>query len=200
MNCLNTAVIGPPQDNLKTERSGGTLAMTRRKLPFLTVALAMLFVAAIAFGQTDPGVQGVNRGTGAALASVQANKPTGILDFFNDGRTRFQDNEVVSGQPSNTGLGPRFNFTSCVGCHTQPAIGGTGPANNPQFGVAGSAVAPRDTRPSFITANGPTREARFPFFFDANGNANTNNPNGGVETIFTVSVRTDAGSCSIPQP
>ncbi len=63
--------------------------MTRRKLPFLTVALAMLFVAAIAFGQTDPGVQGGNRGTGAALASVQANSPTGILDFFNDGRTRF---------------------------------------------------------------------------------------------------------------
>ena len=175
--------------------------MTRRKLPFLTVALAMLFVAAIACAQTDPGVQGGNRGTGAALASVQANTPTGILDFFNDGRNRFQDNESVSNSPTgNNGLGPRFNFTSCVGCHTQPAIGGTGPANNPQFGVAGSAVAPRDTQPAFITANGPTREARFPFFFDVNGNPNTNNPNGGVETIFTVSGRTDAGSCSIPQP
>ena len=174
--------------------------MTRRKLPFLALTVATLLMAATAFSQTDPGVQGGNRGTGAALPSVLANTPTGILDFFNDGRTRFQDNEVVSGQPSNIGLGPRFNFTSCVGCHAQPAVGGTGPANNPQFGVAGSAVAPRDTRPSFITANGPTREARFPFFFDANGNPNPNNPNGGVETIFTVSGRSDAGSCVLAQP
>src|SRR5258708_24379291 len=175
--------------------------MTRRKLPFLTVALAMLFVAAIAFGQTDPGVQGGNRGAGAAVASVQANTPTGILDFFNDGRNRFQDNESVSNSPTgNNGLGPRFNFTSCVGCHTQPAIGGTGPANNPQFGVAGSAVAPRDTRPAFITQNGPTREARFPFFFDANGNANVNNPNGGGEDLFTITGRADGGNCTLAQP
>jgi len=31
----------------------------------------------------------------------------------------------------------------------------------------------------------PVREARFPFFFNANGTANLNNPNSGVETIFT---------------
>jgi len=29
---------------------------------------------------------------------------------------------------------------------------------------------------------------------------NTSNPNGGVETLFTVSGRSDAGSCSLPQP
>jgi len=71
---------------------------------------------------------------------------------------------------------------------------------NPQFALAGSPVAPRDTTPSFITATGPTREARFPFFFNANGSANLNNPNGGVEDLFTVSGRSDAGSCSLPQP
>jgi hypothetical protein len=54
--------------------------------------------------------------------------------------------------------------------------------------------------PSFITSTGPVREARFPFFFNANGTANLNNPNGGVETIFTVSGRADAGACSLTQP
>jgi hypothetical protein len=39
-----------------------------------------------------------------------------------------------------------------------------------------------NTTPSFVLANGPVREARFPFFFDANGNPNPNDPNGGVET------------------
>jgi CxxC motif-containing protein (DUF1111 family) len=71
---------------------------------------------------------------------------------------------------------------------------------NPQFAFAGSSVAPKDATPFFITATGPTREARFPFFFNSNGSANTNNPNGGVETIFTVSGRSDAGSCSLSQP
>jgi CxxC motif-containing protein (DUF1111 family) len=58
--------------------------------------------------------------------------------------------------------------------------------------------------PSFITANGPTLEARFPFFFNANGSVNLNSPNGGVETLFTVTGRSDAGGCTsstaLPQP
>jgi CxxC motif-containing protein (DUF1111 family) len=163
------------------------------------ILLSALFLCGMAFAQTDPGVQGGNRGTGAALASVTADANQNA--FFQDGLTRFQDVERVS-DPSNqaVGLGPRFNFLSCSGCHSQPAIGGTGPANNPQFPIAGSSQAPRDTRPAFITANGPTREARFPFFFDANGNPNPNNPNGGVEDLFTVSGRADAGNCNIAQP
>jgi CxxC motif-containing protein (DUF1111 family) len=41
---------------------------------------------------------------------------------------------------------------------------------------------------------------RFPFFFDQFGNPDTNNPNGGVEDLFSITGRTDAGACSIPQP
>src|SRR2546429_3102381 len=52
----------------------------------------------------------------------------------------------------------------------------------------------------FVLVNGPVREARFPFFFDQFGNANPNAPNGGVEDLSTVSGRSDAGSCSLPQP
>ena len=160
--------------------------------------LTVLFLAGMAFAQTDPGVQGGNRGTGATIITSD---PNGFLPFFTDGQARFEAVESVSNSPSgNNGLGPRFNSNSCSSCHAQPAVGGTGAAVNPQFAFAGSSVAPRDSTPYFITANGPTREARFPFFFNANGTANTSNPNGGVEDLFTVSGRGDAGSCSLPQP
>ena len=47
-------------------------------------------------------------------------------------------------------------------------------------------------------------EARFPFFFNSNGSVNTNAPNGGVEDLFTVTGRSDAGTCNnsntLPQP
>jgi len=150
---------------------------------------------------TDPGVQTANRGTGAALPSVLANDNPGILAFFLDGQKRFQDVEFVSNSANgNNGLGPRFNSNSCVSCHGQPAVGGTGAAVNPQFQFTSNGVAPGDTTPFFITANGPTREARFPFFFNADGSANLNAPNGGVEDLFTVTGRPDAGTCSLDQP
>ncbi len=63
-----------------------------------------------------------------------------------------------------------------------------------------SDYARRHCPPSFITANGPTREARFPFLFNADGSANTSAPNGGAETIFTVSGLPGATSCSLSQP
>jgi CxxC motif-containing protein (DUF1111 family) len=167
------------------------------------LVLATLFLAGIAFTQTDPGVQSGNRGTGAALPSVLANDNPGILAFFNDGLKRFQDVESVSNSPTgNNGLGPRFNFNQCSGCHAQPAVGGSGAANNPQFQVINNGIVSGSTNtiPSFVTANGPTLEARFPFFFNSNGSPNTSNPNGGVEDLFTVSGRSDAGSCNISQP
>src|SRR5260370_6985818 len=81
-------------------------------------------------------------------------------------------------------------------------VGATGRATNPQFQVIANGFVSGSTNsiPSFITVNGPTREARFPFFFDQFGNPNPNAPNGGVEDLFTVSGRSDAGSCSLQQP
>jgi CxxC motif-containing protein (DUF1111 family) len=146
----------------------------------------------------DPGVQSGNRGTGATIINP-ADDPNGFTPFFQDGLNRFQEVETVSNS-ANTGLGPRFNSNQCSSCHAQPAVGGSGAAVNPQFQFTSNGVAPDNTTPSFITANGPTREARFPFFLNSNGSANTSAPNGGVEDIFTVTGRSDAGSCSLPQP
>ena len=160
--------------------------MRTHRLAVSVMFFTALFLPGSVWGQTDPGVQGgkrcvtsggVTTCTGDELPSVRAN--AAILAFFQDGQTRFQDVESVSNSPTgNNGLGPRFNSVSCSSCHAQPTVGGTGAAMNPQFAFAGSTVAPDDTTPFFITATGPTREARFPFFFDPSGNANPNNPNG----------------------
>jgi CxxC motif-containing protein (DUF1111 family) len=167
------------------------------------LTLAMLFLAGTAIAQTDPGVQSGSRGTGAALSTVLANDNPGILTFFNDGQARFQEVETVSGG-ANNGLGPRFNSNSCSSCHAQPAIGGSGAATNPEFSFPTNGVATGNLLPSFITATGPTVEARFPFYFNSNGSVNFNSPNGGVETLYTVTGRSDAGACNsataLPQP
>jgi len=179
------------------------------KLASVLTSVALLLLTGSAFAQSDPGVRSgaINGQTGATatsplpLPSVASNSPQGSLEFFQDGLARFQDVEVVSGGKNN-GLGPRFNLNQCSGCHSQPTIGGTSPASNLEFQVISNGVVSGSTNsiPSFITANGPTREARFPFFFNSNGSPNTNAPNGGVEDLFTVSGRSDAGSCSLQQP
>ena len=171
--------------------------MTRRKVPYLMITLAVLFLAGMAFAQTDPGVRGGAAGAGSPLASVAANNPVGSLAFFNDALDAFNEVDTIA----DGGLGPRFNENSCAVCHAQPAVGGSSPAVNPQFTVISSGVAgPGNTRPSFILQNGPVREVRFPFFFDQFGNPNTNDPNGGVEDIFTIVGLPGAGACNINQP
>jgi CxxC motif-containing protein (DUF1111 family) len=159
--------------------------------------------SAATFGQTDPGVRpGAINGQPNATQTTPQPLPSvansNALAFFNDGLDRFQEVDTVTGD--HPGLGPRFNLNSCSGCHAQPAVGGTGPAINPQFTAISSGMASsQDTLPSFITANGPTREARFPFFFNGS-TPNTSAPNGGVETIFTVSRLSGASGCNIAQP
>jgi CxxC motif-containing protein (DUF1111 family) len=181
--------------------------MKTTKLASVLVFFAALFFPGIALAQTDPGVRsttGVN--AGQPLASVSANPND--LAFFQTGLGQFNEHQTVTG--NNPGLGPRFNLDSCGACHSQPAPGGTSPAvgifpnvgPNPQSQVIANGLVNGSTNtiPYFVLANGPVREARFPFFFDRFGNPNPNAPNGGVEDLFTVSGRSDAGSCSLQQP
>ena len=160
-------------------------------------------------GVQDPGVRpgpinGQANATATSplpVATVVANNPTGSLEFFQNGLGRFQAVETVTNS-ANVGLGPRFNFNQCSGCHAQPAVGGSGPATNPQFASIANGIVDGSTNtiPSFITATGPTREVRFPFFFNPNGSVNTSAPNGGVEDLFTVSGLSGASSCNLQQP
>lgn len=181
--------------------------MKTMKLTLVVASSLALFFPATASAQTDPGVRsntGVNAGQPFASVTASPND----LAFFQTGLAQFNEHQTVTGD--NSGLGPRFNLDSCGACHSQPAPGGTSPASaifpnvgpNPQSQVIANGVVNGSTNtiPFFVQPNGPVREARFPFFFDQFGNPNPNAPNGGVEDLFTVSGRSDAGSCSLQQP
>ena len=108
---------------------------TRRKtavkvlVAFVAAALVIPGVRTLggpAKGPVDPGVRGGAPGAGGPLNNLTADETT----FFQDGFTRFAEVEVVAGG-SNNGLGPRFNSNQCLSCHSQPAPGGSSPAQNP---------------------------------------------------------------------
>ena len=175
---------------------------------FALVAVALVTGSTVAFAQfhdghggdggsatgnhsLDPGVRGGPPGAGGPLGGMS----TDYQNFFAAALARFQETDSVSGKITNengTGLGPRFNATSCSGCHAFPAVGGSSPASNPQIAMA---VADGATNkiPHFITANGPVREARF--IRNPNGS-----PDGGVHDLFVITGRSDAPGCNIAQP
>jgi CxxC motif-containing protein (DUF1111 family) len=136
-------------------------------------------------GVTDPGPRGGAAGAGGPLPGLTAAQ----LAFFTNAQGVFNK---VDGVPAPGGLGPTFNLNSCGGCHIQPAAGGTSPATNPQIAVA-TLMGATNTIPSFISANGPIREARFPL--NPNGT-----PDGGVHDLFTIAGRSDAPGCTLAQP
>src|SRR5208282_6017222 len=137
---------------------------TRRKIAlevlgvFVAAALAMPNLRTSegrGKGPVDPGVRGGTAGTGGPLNNLTTDEST----FFQDGFTRFAEVEVVAGG-SNNGLGPRFNSNQCLSCHSQPAPGGSSPAQNPLIPVATLSGA-KNVVPWFIIPNGPVREVRF---------------------------------------
>src|SRR6478672_3591994 len=105
---------------------------------------APLFLAMLPLqAQTDPGVRGGAAGAGGPMANLSVKEGK----FFADGKDRFAEVDTVA-----SGLGPRFNFNSCTGCHAQPASGGSSPATNPQPAVAPPGQYVNVS--SFILANG----------------------------------------------
>jgi CxxC motif-containing protein (DUF1111 family) len=164
--------------------------------------------AGVLIGQsvaTDPGVRTGSVDSGQPLDSV-ATTP-GAADFFSNGQGRFAEIESVQGG-ANNGLGPRYNSNQCSSCHSQPAVGGSSPSAsifpavgaNPETLVANlDGQTGQNTIPSFITPDGPAREARFKFFLNRNGSL-SNTPDGGVHDLYVISGRGDAGTCAIKQP
>jgi CxxC motif-containing protein (DUF1111 family) len=131
----------------------------------------------------DPGVRGGAPGAGGPLPGLSQNE----LNFFAAATDVFNEVDTVP-----AGLGPRFNLDSCGGCHLQPAVGGSSPPTNPQVADATKNGA-KNTVPTFITANGPVREARFVRNPDGT-------PDGGVHDLFVITGRADAPGCNIQQP
>jgi len=153
----------------------------------------------------DPGVRAGSVNAGSALSSLSAEQS----QFFEDGLERFISVDSVSGQLAGepgVGLGPGFNSNSCASCHAQPSVGGSSPSSsvypnigpNPQLAAA-IADGATNSIPSFITSDGPVREARFPYAMNSNGTVSTA-PDGGVHDLFTIAGRVDAAGCTMPQP
>ena len=104
-------------------------------VPLLTTAIAALFLLQVdtATGDDparDRGVRGGARGAGGPLDGLSGTE----VAFFELGKEDFEEAEDVA-----DGVGPRMNLDGCGGCHSQPAIGGTSPAVNPQVAFANAA-------------------------------------------------------------
>ncbi|HEY7138909.1 MAG TPA: di-heme oxidoredictase family protein [Methylomirabilota bacterium] len=109
--------------------------------------------------------------------------------MFEAGLDEFSEEETVP-----EGIGPRFNFVSCKGCHTQPVVGGSSPPVNPLFRIPreDDLQFTRNRIPSFITPDGPVREARFKLKSDGTRD-------GGVHALFVITGHPDAAGCGIAQ-
>jgi len=194
----------------------------RFRFPF---ALASLILSSalttVALPQNNPGSTSTTsnnstaRDPGVRAGSVNAGQPLSTLSpsqlqFFQDGLARFTQIDSVSGAAPGepgSGLGPGYNSNSCASCHAQPTVGGTGPSataypfigQNPQTTV-GYDYGAANQVPFFITADGPVREARFPYAVNSNGSVNTQVADGGVHDVFSIAGRGDAVGCVMSQP
>jgi len=143
-------------------------------------------VSTLAMAQTpaDPGPRGGVAGAGGRIAGLTLKEGK----FFDSGLDSFQEVASVTGSVAGTepGLGPRFNLNSCAGCHAHPAVGGSSPADNPQFSVAPPGQFAQVS--GFISSTGPVREVRF-------------STDGGVHDLFTiVGLPGTPLGCTISQP
>jgi CxxC motif-containing protein (DUF1111 family) len=145
--------------------------------------LSLALAPAVSYGQVDPGPRAGTANAGGPIDGLRLWEKK----FFTEGLSAFTEvNDVHGTITGDGGLGPTFNMDSCAGCHAQPAVGGSSPAVNPQFAVAGKAGAV-NAIPYFLNLNGPVREVR-----SVSGG-------GGVIGIFTIQGRSDAPGCSLGQ-
>jgi CxxC motif-containing protein (DUF1111 family) len=178
---------------------------------------AILFLTVILSGGATAGVidtppkPGDAARVGGPLPGVSADPD--LAKFFDQAKTTFMERDSVrggtfEGKDTGTGLGPRFNLDGCASCHAYPAAGGSSPPFNLQPGFSTAAHAKNDPV-SFVKSDGPTVEARFKWLMDANGHfkLDLTKPgkdkrvaDGGVHALYTISGRTDAGTCQIKQP
>jgi CxxC motif-containing protein (DUF1111 family) len=164
--------------------------LSTKLVPAVVIALllgAAGVIQAQFFSARDPGVRGGAAGAGEPIAGLTPRQ----IEFFQTGKDDFEEVEVVT-----DGLGPRMNLDSCVGCHAQPATGGTSPSVNPQVAFAtkdgGANQFPSAVIFSggYVSPIGPVREVRFKFNPDGSRD-------GGVHNTATITGRARASGCSL---
>lgn len=182
--------------------AGKAVCCTLQAVLLVSACLLALTAVPLASAQgRDPGPRPGATGAGNFFPTLNANEQL----LFNQALGRFKEVDSVSGNiEAGVGLGPTFNGNSCAMCHAQPAVGGSSPGkNSPQNPVPNPQVAlatldgATNTVPSFITANGPVREARFVAIDATNLYSGLD---GGVHDLYTIQGRTDAPGCTLAQP
>lgn len=177
---------------------------TRKTATLYAVSLCLavcITCPAAVYAQQDPGPRPGPAGAGNYFSTLNSVEQS----FFNQAVQRFMEvDSVVGSVPGEpgSGLGPGFNGNSCAQCHAQPSIGGSSPGMaspqnpipNPQVALAALDGASNSV-PSFITATGPVREARFIGVPGQPGALD-----GGVHDLYTITGRTDAQGCTLAQP
>jgi hypothetical protein len=139
----------------------------------------------------DPGVRGGPPGAGGTIYGLTSDEKA-LFEFLT---SEFVQAHSITGDLPNeagNGLGPGYNANGCGICHSFPAFGGSSPLLNPQIAQA-TLDGATNKIPSFISLNGPVREARFVRNPDGT-------PDGGVHNLFTIQGRVDAPGCQIAQP
>ena len=164
------------------------------------VCLGIFAIGPIATqAQQDPGPRPGPAGAGSYYSGLNPSEQS----LFTQAAQRFMEVDSVLGNLSGeagAGLGPTFNGNSCAQCHAQPTMGGSSPGlTSPQNPIPNPQVAlatldgAMNVVPSFISATGPVREARY---IQTPSGA----PDGGVHDLYTVTGRTDAQGCTLAQP
>jgi hypothetical protein len=191
------------------EALAGQKSGRRLTIVFLTVAMLavagtaalMWRPATVAQGQTtnncpvtpcptavDPGPRPLPADSGNFYSTLTANQ-----NAITERLTQiFTEVNYVAGGPlvKTVGLGPYFNSNQCTSCHAYPAPGGSSAPTNPLFGVYQLEGA-TNTMPYFVTTNGPTIVARFPY-----QSSDLTTPDGSVHQMFVIDNRTDAPGCT----
>jgi hypothetical protein len=180
-----------------------------------SLAFFCLITFTVGFAQKDPGIRKGSPGAGIPLDGLTPIE----LSMFQEGLQRAIQLEAVCddcsdltlgafidpatanlvSKTNSAGLGTRFNGDQCLGCHNQPALGGSGgfmvpnpqdapslfrKPENPMFDLIPHRKGAMNKVPSFIQQFGPIREVRFVKKPDGT-------PDGGVHQLFTIVGRSD---------
>ena len=191
---------------LRPEGTKNPPPLLRGLLTLVAAFAPLLFLAVTATAQTasDPGIRGVSwcttcpNGAGE-FVSIAAGDSADLNTYqqeLEQPMTNFiEEVNIVAGGDAvkRVGLGGTFDSNGCTACHDYPAPGGSSLLSNPLFSVY-QLMGAQNVMPFFETASGPTLVVRFPYQSDLV------TPDGHVHQLFTITGRTDAGTCNIQQP
>ena len=178
--------------------------LLNRIIPTVALAAALFSPYSLSAQSKDPGPKPLRFNPNIppmlpGAAASDANLFPAALQAFLQGNSVNGTLVGPTGVPfQGVGLGPRFNHFGCSNCHRVPFAGGASYISNSQAALASGTLtdygvqAPGQTAPAFLKTSGPTLAARLKYKADGTRD-------GAMYPIWTISGRSDAPGCAIPQ-